>query len=478
MCTTATTGWATARLRHLELAGRNAAGQPARASNTERVRGPAQPRRRRDPHGALVSAEAGKNATVGLYFEYGGWKLSSTGFTFLGTTRKNGDKCGSKPGTLQWEVGKWDGDTTGKVKQKYTVQTGNPAKFKLHQDDIVVLAFLPEGKSIPSIGNPPSVPNLAKALGAENARRVRPRRCPVVTVARRHDDLRADDTSTATPTVEAVKAVVLVGGEGTRLRPLTFTTPKPLLPIANQPHLERQLAWLAAHGVDEVVLSMGYLPDAFHQHFEPDGSGHDVFGDIVIRYAVEDEPLGTAGAIRFAAEGIDERIIVCNGDVLTGSRSRRDGALPRRARRRGDDLADAGRGPERVRRRADAGRRRRHRVRREARAGQGAEQLDQRRHLRRRAVVPASASRRASTCRSSARRSRGCSPSPASCSATRATRTGSTSGRPRSTSRRTPTRSPAACRTRPRRARARSRRASGCRATPRSSPTRTSRRRC
>jgi len=114
-----------------------------------------------------------------------------------------------------------------------------------------------------------------------------------------------------------VKAVVLVGGEGTRLRPLTLTTPKPLLPIANQPHLERQLGWLAAHGVDEVVLSMGYLPDAFHRHFGSDGEGHDKFGEVVLRYAIESEPLGTAGAIRFAAESIDERIIVCNGDVLT-----------------------------------------------------------------------------------------------------------------------------------------------------------------
>jgi len=114
-----------------------------------------------------------------------------------------------------------------------------------------------------------------------------------------------------------VKAVVLVGGEGTRLRPLTFTTPKPLLPIANQPHLERQLGWLASHGVDEVVLSMGYLPDAFHRHFAHDRFGHDVYGEITLRYAVEDEPLGTAGAIRFAAEGIEERVIVCNGDVLT-----------------------------------------------------------------------------------------------------------------------------------------------------------------
>ena len=114
-----------------------------------------------------------------------------------------------------------------------------------------------------------------------------------------------------------MKAIVLVGGEGTRLRPLTLTTPKPLLPIANQPHLERQLMWLASHGVDEVVLSMGYLPDAFHRHFMHDESGTDRFGAMRLHYAVEDEPLGTAGAIRFAAEGIGDRFIVCNGDVLT-----------------------------------------------------------------------------------------------------------------------------------------------------------------
>jgi NDP-sugar pyrophosphorylase family protein len=114
-----------------------------------------------------------------------------------------------------------------------------------------------------------------------------------------------------------MKAVVLVGGEGTRLRPLTFTTPKPLLPIANQPFLERQLLALADHGVDEVVLSMGYLPDAFHEHFRDD-AGEDTFRGMRLRYAVEEEPLGTAGAIRFAADGIDERFVVCNGDVLTG----------------------------------------------------------------------------------------------------------------------------------------------------------------
>lgn len=114
-----------------------------------------------------------------------------------------------------------------------------------------------------------------------------------------------------------MKAVVLVGGEGTRLRPLTFTTPKSLLPVANQPYIERQLAWLARHGIDEVILSMGYLPDAFHQHFDHDPSGVDMFGDIRLRYAVEDEPLGTAGAIGYAADGMDETFIVCNSDVLT-----------------------------------------------------------------------------------------------------------------------------------------------------------------
>ncbi|HEX5614766.1 MAG TPA: NDP-sugar synthase [Acidimicrobiia bacterium] len=109
-----------------------------------------------------------------------------------------------------------------------------------------------------------------------------------------------------------MKAVVLVGGEGTRLRPLTYTTPKPLLPIANVPFLVRQLAWLERHGVDEAVLSLGYLPDAFEAAFPSGRCGH-----VRLRYAVEEQPLGTAGAIRFAAETIDEPFLVCNGDVLT-----------------------------------------------------------------------------------------------------------------------------------------------------------------
>ncbi len=109
-----------------------------------------------------------------------------------------------------------------------------------------------------------------------------------------------------------MKAVVLVGGEGTRLRPLTYKTPKALLPVANVPFIERQLSWLASHGVDEAVLSLGYLPDSFRHHF-----ADERFGAMAIRFREEPHPLGTAGGIRFAAEGISERVVVCNGDVLT-----------------------------------------------------------------------------------------------------------------------------------------------------------------
>jgi mannose-1-phosphate guanylyltransferase len=111
-----------------------------------------------------------------------------------------------------------------------------------------------------------------------------------------------------------VKAVVLVGGFGTRLRPLTLTVPKNLLPVGEVPMVERVVSHLAEHGVTEAVLSLGYKPDAFLEAY-PDG----VCGDVELTYAVEDEPLDTAGAIRFAAGevGIDERFVVVNGDVLT-----------------------------------------------------------------------------------------------------------------------------------------------------------------
>jgi hypothetical protein len=142
-----------------------------------------------------VSAEAGKNATVGLYFNYGGWKLSSSGYTFLGQTVKNGDKCGTQTGTLQWAIGKWDGNTNYSVKQKMTVQSGDPAKYKLYNDDIVVLAFLPPGKTIDSIGNPPSLSKLANALGAEAA----PGQMPAVSVPTQTPTSANSSTATTSP---------------------------------------------------------------------------------------------------------------------------------------------------------------------------------------------------------------------------------------------------------------------------------------
>lgn len=101
-------------------------------------------------------------------------------------------------------------------------------------------------------------------------------------------------------------AVVLVGGFGTRLRPLTERIPKALLPIANRPFLEHQLDHLAGHGIDRVILACGYQPDAIRAHL----------GDRV-EYVVEDEPLGTGGAIAHAARGLTETFVACNGDVLT-----------------------------------------------------------------------------------------------------------------------------------------------------------------
>lgn len=108
---------------------------------------------------------------------------------------------------------------------------------------------------------------------------------------------------------------MLVGGEGTRLRPLTYSTPKQMLPVAGKPVIERVVEHLAAHGVDEVVLSLGYRPDAFLAAY-PDGH----CAGVRMVYAVEPSPLDTAGAIAFAARaaGItDETFVVVNGDVLT-----------------------------------------------------------------------------------------------------------------------------------------------------------------
>jgi NDP-sugar pyrophosphorylase family protein len=111
-----------------------------------------------------------------------------------------------------------------------------------------------------------------------------------------------------------VKAVVLVGGEGTRLRPLTYSTPKPMLPVAEVLMIERVVTHLADHGIDEVILSLGYKPDAFIAAF-PEGS----CAGVKLTYAVEPQPLDTAGGIAFAARLADlhETFLVMNGDVLS-----------------------------------------------------------------------------------------------------------------------------------------------------------------
>ena len=113
-----------------------------------------------------------------------------------------------------------------------------------------------------------------------------------------------------------MQAIVLVGGEGTRLRPLTADLPKPALTLVDRPFIAYMVEWLEGHGVEEVVLACGFLPDALREALG-EGDGHGAR----IRYVAEPRPLGTAGAIRFAADELgdelDDRFLALNGDVLT-----------------------------------------------------------------------------------------------------------------------------------------------------------------
>jgi mannose-1-phosphate guanylyltransferase len=109
-----------------------------------------------------------------------------------------------------------------------------------------------------------------------------------------------------------VQAVILVGGEGTRLRPLTSTVPKPVVPLVDRPLIVFMLEWLRRHGVDDVVLCCGFLPTKVQ----------DVLGDgsalgLRLHFIAEPEPLGTGGALKYAESRLDERFVMCNGDVLT-----------------------------------------------------------------------------------------------------------------------------------------------------------------
>ncbi|MCW3047277.1 MAG: NDP-sugar synthase [Solirubrobacterales bacterium] len=109
-----------------------------------------------------------------------------------------------------------------------------------------------------------------------------------------------------------MQAVILAGGEGTRLRPLTSTVPKPVVPLVDRPFIVYMLEWLRRHGIDDVVMSCGFLATAVHNVL---GDGSQ-FG-LRLRFVEEPEPRGTAGALKFAEQLLDQRFLMLNGDILT-----------------------------------------------------------------------------------------------------------------------------------------------------------------
>ncbi len=109
-----------------------------------------------------------------------------------------------------------------------------------------------------------------------------------------------------------MQAVILVGGEGTRLRPLTSTVPKPVVPLVDRPFVVHLLEWLRGHGVHDVIVSCGFLATSVRNVL---GDGSNL--GIDLRFVEEPEPLGTAGALKFAEAFLDERFLMINGDVLT-----------------------------------------------------------------------------------------------------------------------------------------------------------------
>jgi mannose-1-phosphate guanylyltransferase len=109
-----------------------------------------------------------------------------------------------------------------------------------------------------------------------------------------------------------VQAVILVGGQGTRLRPLTSTLPKPVVPLVDRPFISYMLEWLYEHGVRDVIMSCGFLATSVREVL---GDGSDM--GIDLRFVEEPDPRGTAGALKLAEPMLDERFLMLNGDVLT-----------------------------------------------------------------------------------------------------------------------------------------------------------------
>src|SRR5579875_3552746 len=109
-----------------------------------------------------------------------------------------------------------------------------------------------------------------------------------------------------------MQALILAGGEGTRLRPLTSTVPKPVVPLLDRPLIAYMLDWLARHGIDDVIMSCGFLATSV-RNVLGDGSAYG----LRLRFVEEPEPLGTAGALKLAEPLLAERFLMLNGDVLT-----------------------------------------------------------------------------------------------------------------------------------------------------------------
>ena len=142
-----------------------------------------------------------------------------------------------------------------------------------------------------------------------------------------------------------MKAVVMAGGEGTRLRPMTASMPKPLLPVVNRPIMEHVLRLLRRHGMTDIVVTVQFLASLVRNYF---GDGEEL--GMKLQYATEEEPLGTAGSVKNAEEALnDGTFLVISGDALTDIDLTEPGGVPQGAEGAGHGLPDPGAQPARVR---------------------------------------------------------------------------------------------------------------------------------